>query len=166
LPRSSHAGTAAKSLHAVRTAETNARRYGEMSVAAGEVIAHRMALGAQAMIDPAGADHAEFSTMITEKVAAFAQAGAASLAHSGRAASRVLDYAAAEMAATTRAAAAISRASSPAALAFAGTHIMMDWFTRAMAQSMDVARMAGQMQSAALAPIHRTATRNARRLKG
>jgi hypothetical protein len=145
----------------------NARRAGELGVNAGEVIAKRLALGAQALADPAGADHAEFSRMVTEKMTAFSQAGAASLAHSGKAASLAMNYVAGEIAASTRAAAAISRAAdNPASLAVAGAGIMMDWFGRAFEQSLAVAGLAGQMQSAAMKPIHRTAKRNARRLKG
>src|SRR5271168_412123 len=48
-----------------------ALKAGESAVAAGTVIGHRVAMGAQAMQDPFNADPTEFARMGTEKLTAF-----------------------------------------------------------------------------------------------
>lgn len=62
------------------TLQDNARRAGETAVAAGRTIARRQALLAEAVADPARLANPEFSRMVTEKVAATAEATLAGIA--------------------------------------------------------------------------------------
>src|SRR5580658_1360405 len=54
-------------------------KMGESAVAAGAVIGHRVALGAQALHDPLGTDPEESTRMSTEKLCAFAASSQAVL---------------------------------------------------------------------------------------
>jgi hypothetical protein len=150
--------------NAARVAATNGRKTGELAVAAGRVVAKRVSLGAAAAIDPLNADHAEFARMVPEKTIAFSQAGMTSLRYSGEVAQRVASYAASEMAAMAAAAVAIAGCRTSAGIVAAQSRFSTAWFTRALSQSIALGSLAMRSQGAAMAPIHRTATANARRL--
>ena len=143
---------------------TSYGKHGELALASGEVVAKRLALGAAAMVDPLGADHAELARMIPEKVAAFSDAGAVLLQRSGAVARQVAKFAANEMALAMRAGMALAACRTPAELATAQSRLVTAWFGRAMSQSIALGSMAVRSQAAAMAPVHRTATANARRL--
>lgn len=107
-------------------------RYGEMLVAANDVIGKRSALIAAGCRDPLNADYAEMMLMSSEKLAAFSQAGSA--------------------------------------LWGEWTKLQLD-FGRAMTSAHSprrAVRMATRVMGAggkALAPVHKRATANSRRLK-
>jgi sensor domain CHASE-containing protein len=151
-------------LHAMTLGGDNLRSSGEMAMAAGQVIAHRMGLGVSAMVAPGDADHAEFARMVPEKLEAFTHSGTALLRRSGKTGEALLRYSAAEMAAASQALLALSTARSPTALALAPMQYAQGWFDRALRQCMSLGLHALHAQSAALAPIHRAATQNAARL--
>jgi hypothetical protein len=157
---------AAKRLgNAVRTAGTNSRKTGELAVAASQVVTKRMALGAAAIMDPLNADHAEFATIVTEKAKAFSEAGMTWLQGSAEIAERVTSFAASEMAASAAAARALARCRTSAALFATQSNAVTAWFARALSHSIALGALAMRSQAAALAPIHRAATANARRLR-
>jgi hypothetical protein len=113
----------------------------ELAVAAPQVIAARLAM----LADPAAENKAEAVLMVTEKAQAFAEAG---LAASGRAAQMGLRTAAFMVTE------GMSAGGSPVAAA-----------DRLFAYWSGMTRLSLQMQAAALAPLHKAATDNARRLK-
>jgi hypothetical protein len=120
----------------------------ETALAAGEVIARRTATIDHAMRNPLAADHAELAQMVSEKAAAFGEAGQIAL--------RDLYVLQAEFAATA------ARAGSDAGrINFAALSEMLGLWERAARGAMTSA--AAPRRS--LKPIHRRATANARRLK-
>jgi hypothetical protein len=150
---------------AMALAGTNSARNGGLAVAAGEVIAKRMALGAAALVDPMNADHGEFAKMIPEKTAAFSAAGLVWLQWSARVTQQMAVFAANEAALAAQAGAAMASCRTPADLAAAQGNFAMAWFSRALSQSVALGSMALRSQAAAIAPVHRSATANARRLR-
>ncbi len=149
---------------AMKAAKMHARRTGELATAAGHVIATRMALGANAMIDPLNADHAEFARLIPEKTSAFSEAGVSLLHWSSAAAGQMANFATTELAGTATAAAALSCCRTPAALVAMQTGIATAWLARALSQALSLGTLAMKSQRDAMDPLHRTATANARRL--
>jgi Phasin protein len=143
---------------------TSHGRHGELALASGGVVAKRMALGAAAMVDPLNADHAEFARMVPEKAQAFADAGAVLLQRSGAVAQQMAKFAANEMALAMRATVALAACRTPSDLAAAQARLVTAWLGRAMSQAIALNAMAVRSQAAAMAPVHRTATANARRL--
>ena len=141
-------------------------KHGELALASGDVVAKRMALGAAAMADPLHADHTEFARMIPEKAHAFSDAGVVLLQRSGAAVQQVARFAANELALATRATMALAACRTPAELAAAQARLLTAWFGRAMSQSIELNAMAVRSQAAVMAPVHRTAIANARRLGG
>jgi hypothetical protein len=150
--------------HASRVAGTNGRKSGELAVAAGQVIAKRVALAAAAIVDPLNADLVEFSRIIPEKTTAFSSAGMAWLQGSSEAAQRMSAFAASELARATTAAVAIAGCKTPAGIMAAQRSFATAWFARMFSQSIALGSLAMKSQSAAMAPIYRAATANARRL--
>jgi hypothetical protein len=155
----------ARKLHAAsRIAGTNGRKGGELAVAAGKVIAKRVALAAAAVVDPLNADHAEFARIIPEKATAFSSAGMAWLQGSSEAAQRISAFAASELATAATAALAIAGSKTPAGAIAAQRSFATAWFARVFSQSIALGSLAIKSQGAAMAPIYRAATANARRL--
>jgi hypothetical protein len=117
----------------------------ELAVASPQVIAARLAMGAAAMTKPSTSANEEAVLMVAEKAQALAEAGLA--------ASRP----AAEM--TTRTAAFLfNEASSLDASPTAAAGRLYDYWA-------GMARLSLQMHAAAVAPIHKVAVANAKRLK-
>ncbi len=139
---------------------------GELALAAGEVVATRLAIGAAALLDPVNADHAEFARLVPEKAEAFSAAGTALAQRSADIAHQVTSFAVGELVLACKAAAAMADCHTPAALLFAQGRFVMGCVTRSLSQSAALAALAVNAQAAALAPVHQTATANARRLKG
>jgi hypothetical protein len=148
----------------MRVAGANNRKAGETTMAAGRVVAERMNLGAAAMIDPCNADFAEFAKIIPEKTVAFSAAGMTWLQWSGEIAERIAGFAAGEMAQVAEAAAAIASCRTPAGVIAAQSRFATAWFARALAQSIALGSLTLRTQGAAMAPMHRATTANARRL--
>lgn len=148
----------------LRLAGDNAGKTGELALAAGRVIGHRMTLGTRAMMNPAAADHAEFSRMIPEKIGAFSEAGSIWLRWSGQIAEQVAGYVRREVAAVETASHSLATCRSPAGLVALQQQMVTDWLTRLLSQSLALGALAMQSQGATLAPVLRTAAANARRL--
>jgi hypothetical protein len=150
--------------NAMVLAGTNTRKTGELTTAAGQVVAKRMALGATAVIDPLNADHVEFAKIIPEKTMAFSEAGVTWLHWSGEVAERRASFAAREMAYGADAAVAMARCRTPAGVIATQSIFASAWFARALSQSIALGSLVMRSQGAVMAPIHRAATANARRL--
>jgi hypothetical protein len=150
--------------HALRVAGTNGRKGGVLAVAAREVVAKRVALAAAAIIDPLNADHVEFARIIPEKATAFSSAGMAWLQGSSEAAQRISAFAASELAMAATAAVAIAGCKTPAGIMAAQSRFATAWFARVFSQSIALGSLAMKSQGAAMAPLYRAATANARRL--
>jgi Phasin protein len=150
--------------NAMVLAGTNTRKTGELTMAAGQVAAKRMALGVTAMIDPLKADRVEFAKIIPEKTMAFSEAGTTWLQWSGEVAERMASFAVREMARGVDAAVATARCRTPAGVIATQSSFATAWFARALSQSIALGSLAMRSQSAVMAPIHRAAMANARRL--
>jgi hypothetical protein len=136
----------------------------EMAHAAGTVIAHRNALGLRAMTSPAEAT-AELSRLIPEKLQAFSAAGAAIGGHTAEMGQRMARIASDEVAIATQTATQFWLCRTPADYFALQNRLVMDWFGRAFSRSMSMGTMITRSQAAALLPVHRAATDNARRLQ-
>lgn len=140
------------------------RHTAEIAVAANEVIAARLALATvPRAVTPAG--QAEFARMVPEKAHAFAAAGAGAAQHLAAIAIDANRAALRESEAAARAGVAMFTATSPETFAAAQRDWLTGWFGRAIAQAQSMAAATAAMQAAMVAPIHRTATANARRLR-
>jgi hypothetical protein len=160
-------GAADHSLSSViAVARRNAGSGGEIAVAAGQVIAKRVALGMKAAFDPLGADHVEFARMVPEKVEAFSAAGMIMLTQSGAANRHLTRTASDEVMNTARATLAMADCLSPAALAQAQSAFALAWMSRAAAHFIAMGKLALEAQEAAMAPIRQTLTANVARLGG
>jgi hypothetical protein len=137
----------------------------ELAVASGEVIARRMALGATALADPATADHVEFSRMVPEKMAALSAVAAVVQQRSVAVMAEMTRFASREATIALHAAGELALCSTPSALAAAQGRFVVGWFARAASQSLALGSLAMSAGGAMLAPIHRTATGNAKRLR-
>jgi hypothetical protein len=142
-----------------------ARKSNELAVASGEVIAHRMALGAAAFADPMTADHVEFSRMVPEKMAALSAVAAILQRRSTALLAEMARFARSEAAIALRAAGEITRCRTPADIAAAQSRFVLGWFARAISQSLTLGGLAMSAGGAMLVPVHRAATDNAKRLR-
>ncbi len=149
---------------ALRSAGGNASKAGEIGSSAPRVIAERMMLATRAMIDPKNADHAEFARMIPEKTKAFSLAGLSWLRSSARIGARINTDLATEAISLAEAMVAISACKSVVGIMEIQSRFATAWFSRAVVRASTLGSLATASQSAALRPIHRTVTGNARRL--
>lgn len=145
-------------------ARDNAGKTGDLAVAAGRVIQHRMALGTKALMNPAAADHTEFSRMIPEKIGAFSEAGSVWLRWSGAIAEQVTVYVRREVAAAEEAVSALAACNSSAGRIVLQQKMATAWLERMFSQSLALGAMMMRSQGATMAPVLRTAEANARRL--
>jgi hypothetical protein len=141
-----------------------ALKLGESAVAAGAVIGHRVALGAQAMNDPLGADHGEFARMGLEKLAAFTASSQALAGECHSIQHEVMKFTASQTASAFRAAMEMATAFSPGAVLAAQRRWAADSLARANAHAAKLVELSAGMTGMALAPVHETVTRNAARL--
>lgn len=123
----------------------------ELAAAAPQVIAARLAMGAAALSTPSTKANTEALRMVSEKAQAFTEAGMAAGASAAEIGTRTAAFMMAE------AAAGAAALTTPFGAAQAAGRFCDHWT--------GMARLGLQMQSAALAPIHKAATANARRLK-
>jgi len=142
----------------------NALKTGDLLEASGHVVAQCMTLGAAAMIDPLNANHAELATIIPEKIVAFSEAGMTWLQWSGEVAEQMASFAATEMATVAHAAVAMANCRTPAGMIATQSEFATAWFARALSHSIALGSLTMRSQGAVVAPIHRTAMANARRL--
>lgn len=150
--------------HAMQLAGSASAKTGEIGVAAIRVIARRVGLGFKAAMDPHTADHAEFARMVPEKTRAFSEAGLISMRSSAEIGARMCGFLAAEMVTLSQTMLAISRCTTAAGVMEIQSRFFTAWMTRAVSQSQTLGSLALRSQSAAMNPIHRTVTGNARRL--
>jgi hypothetical protein len=145
-------------------ASRNASSSNDLTMAAGEIIAKRMALGMAAAFNPMGADHAEFGRMMPEKMEAFTAAGNIAMAETNQAGWAIARLASDEMMVTARATIAMVTCSSPVAMAEAQGQFALDWFNRAATNFFAMGMLALGVQEAAMVPIQATVAANTERL--
>ncbi|HLZ64781.1 MAG TPA: polyhydroxyalkanoate granule-associated phasin [Aliidongia sp.] len=142
-----------------------ARTVSETVTAAGAVIGHRVALGAQAVADPLNADHhAEFSLMTSEKVTAFSDAGAAMMDELHDLHREVMKFAAQQVAGTAQAVFALGSSETPSAMFEVQRRFLEDSWARGSAHLFKLAALGSGVSAQVLAPVHSAATANAKRL--
>jgi len=137
----------------------------ELAVASGRVIAERAALGVAAFIDPANADHAEFARMAPEKMTAFSAAAAVLQRRAGAFVGQMARFAGDEATIALRVTGELARCRSHADLLVLNNRVAVAWLGRAFAHSVTLGALAVGASGAAMAPVHRAATGNARRLQ-
>lgn len=157
-------GNLKKQKKTVRAAIKSTTQVGELALAAGRVVARRSALAAAAMLDPANADHAEFSRMVPEKTAAFSASGMALFRWAGEIAYQVARLTSDEAASMVRASTELARCRTPAAAIAAQRSFAVGWWERAASHVLRASALAMRSHGAMVAPLHRAATSNDRRL--
>jgi O-methyltransferase involved in polyketide biosynthesis len=150
----------------IATATQNADRSGDLAVAAGGVIAKRVALGVAAAFDPLKADHVEFARIVPEKLEAFTAVGMIMLRQTEQATRQMTRFASDEVATMTSQAMAMASCKTPASLMLAQTRFAMGCFERASAQFLAMSMLMLSGQDAAMAPLRQTVAVNAERLAG
>ena len=133
--------------------------------ASAEVIAARAALMTRGLSDPNGQDLVELSLMSSEKTEALAASATALAANAGTVGQRLGRAAMDEAALAMQAAAAMAGAATPTGVAEAQFRYALGWWSRAAGQALTLNNEILKAQADALAPIHKTATANARRLR-
>jgi hypothetical protein len=139
-------------------------RNGELGLAAGNVIARRVALGVAAMGNPAAADHAEFARMVPEKVEAFSAAGGILVQKSAAIGRQVARYTVSEAGLASQAAIGMAACRSPVDLFNAQSRYLAGAAGRLFALGFRLGTMGLAIGGAAMVPVHRAATANAKRL--
>jgi hypothetical protein len=145
-------------------ATRNAGSSSDIAVAAGQVIARRVALGVAAAMDPLRADHSEFDRMVPEKLEAFSAASIIMLRQSSQATQQITRFAADAVMTAARATIAMAGCRSPVALAQAQGSFAFGWWGRITENLMAMGMLALGTQEAVMAPIRLTVTANAQRL--
>lgn len=145
-------------------AARNADTSNDIAIAAGEIIARRVALGVAAAFDPMGTDHAEFGRMMPEKIEAFSAAGMIVLEQSNRVGWELSRLASDEVVTTAKATLAIASCGNPAAMLEAQGKFAFAWFNRAATNFFAVGMLALGVQQAAMVPIQQTIAANTKRL--
>jgi hypothetical protein len=134
-------------------ARRSAGRTNDLRLAAGHVVAMRMALGVAGALDPARSDHAEFARMVPEKVQAYSATNRIMLKHSGLIAREVTRLASAETQTTARATTAMVSCANPADLATAQSTYLAALLDRTTKNLVAIAMMAFSAQDAAMGPV-------------
>lgn len=145
-------------------AATTTLKGNELALASGRVIARRTALGVAALFDPASTDHVEFSRMVSEKMAAFSTVSSVVRQRSSAIVEQMMGVAAREATLALRVAGEIAASRTPADMVAAQSRFILGWFERAFSQSLALGALATSAGGAMLAPVHRAATGNAKRL--
>lgn len=143
---------------------SNAAAGGELMLASGTVIALRAAMGVRGLAAPATADHGELARLLPEKSEAVSAASVILLQQAGEAAHRATLFALEELSAAADASTEIAACGDPSAFAALQGNLALAAFGRVMAQSIAMGTLAMVAQQAAMAPFHRAATANAKRL--
>ncbi len=138
---------------------------GELGVAAGAVVAQRLALGVAALGNPAEADLVEFGRMVPEKVEAFSAAGSIMVARSAAIGQQVVRYALNEARYASQAAADMAASRTPVEFFGAQSRFMLGAAERMASLSVRLGSMGLAIGGAVLTPVHRTASENSKRLR-
>lgn len=146
--------------HALRAAMTAQ----ELMTASATVIMRRSAIGAAAMERPSAAAFNEGNTMVTEKLAALAESGAATARSGTDAAMAAVGYAVQEAAALGSVAGRLATCATPQAMIEVQEHMLGGFFSRLLTHNLEMGNLLMQASSAALTPFHTAARANARRL--
>jgi hypothetical protein len=136
----------------------------DLAIAAGQVIAKRVALGVAAAINPMAANHTEFARMVPEKVEAFSSAGMAMFEHFGEFGNRIACFASNEVTTTTRATIEMATCFDPLSMLEAQTRFVQAWWDRATANMLTFGMMTLSAQTATLNPIRHAVAANTERL--
>jgi hypothetical protein len=145
-------------------ATQNVRYGGDIAIATTQVIAKRVALGVAATFNPLGADRAEFSRMVPEKVEAFSAASVVLLEQSHQANRQMMCLVSDEVMTTARATIEMTGCFNPATLAETQGRFARAWFSRVASSWITMGSWGLEAQSAAMAPIRQTVVANAERL--
>lgn len=146
--------------HAMRTAMTAQ----ELMTASATVIMRRSAIGAAALERPSAAAFTEGNTMVTEKLSALAESGAATAKSGTDAAMATVGYVVQEAAALGTAAGRLAACATPEAMIAAQEHLLSGFFSRLVTHNLEMGNLLLRAGSAALTPFHTAARANARRL--
>jgi hypothetical protein len=149
---------------AVAEVGATSARAGELGVAAGKVVAHRVGLGLAALANPLDADHAEFARMVPEKTEAFTAAGTIMLERTAAIGQRIAAHTMKEAMLAGRAGLEMAATADPASLLRVQSRFLAGAASRFIELAMQVGGMSLAIGGAALVPVHRTATANARRI--
>lgn len=133
--------------------------------AAAAVITARTEMAALGCANPSAATRAEMGLMVTEKVDAFAKAGAVVADGAGQIARRSASYAVDETLAAAGAFSRLASCRSPAEAALLQTKLAADFLTRSFTFGLAMNALATRTGDNALRPIHRAVTANEKRLK-
>lgn len=150
--------------HAMSVAGTNSRKTGELLEAARHVVARRMTIGAMAVSSPLNADTVELAKIIPEKARVFSESGMTLFHWSGQLAAQMAIFAAREMTTVVQATVGMASCRTPSDVISRQRSFATAWFSRAVSQSIALGSLAIRAQAAAMAPMHRSATENAKRL--
>jgi hypothetical protein len=145
-------------------ATRNAESGSDLAMAAGRVIAKRVALGVAAAMNPLLADRTEFERMVPEKLEAFLAASVIMLTQSGQAGQQITRFASDAVMTATRATIAMAGCATPAALAEAQGTFAFGWMDRVAANFIAMGMLALGAQEAVMVPIRQTVAANAQRL--
>ena len=148
----------------MKAATRNAGTSNDLAIAAGQVIAKRVALGVVAAFDPTQANHAEFGRMMPEKMEAFSAASMIMLERSSQAGWEITRLASDEVMTTARATLSIAACANPVTMAEAQSKFALDWFARAASNFFAIGMLALGAQRAAMVPIEQTVAANTQRL--
>jgi O-methyltransferase involved in polyketide biosynthesis len=148
----------------MRAAKRNAGNSNDLAIAAGQIIARRVALGVAAAFDPIGADHAEFGRIMPEKMEAFSAASMIMLEQTNQAGWEITRIASDEVMTTARATLSIAACTSPVAMAEAQSQFALAWFSRAASNFFAMGMLAIGVHEAAMVPIQQTIAANTERL--
>jgi hypothetical protein len=153
------------SLNGVMTAATrNAGTSNDLAIAAGQIIAKRVAIGMAAAFDPLQADHTEFNRIMPEKVEAFSTAGIIMLEQSNHAGWELTRIASDEVMTTARATLSIASSINPLEMAQAQGEFAVAWLDRVASTFFAMGMLALGAQEAAMVPIQQTIAANTERL--
>ena len=146
-------------------AGTAARRATQLAVDSSEVIAARFALAATALANPTQADGTEFRRMVSEKVTAFAAASQIMTARCATLGIELARLGAIEAQEARRGFADLALAGSPQSAWAAQARLVGGFWGRAWGNAALLTQLGLRAQAAALAPVQRAASANARRLR-
>jgi O-methyltransferase involved in polyketide biosynthesis len=147
-------------VEATRTAGSGS----DLALAAGHVIAKRVALGVAAAMDPLNADRTEFERMVPEKMEAFTAAGMILVEQSNQVGRQISRLASDAVLSSARATFAMAGCATPVALAAEQGRFAREWFDQATAAVVAMGMLALRAHDAAMDPIRRTVAANAERL--
>ncbi|HEY2132120.1 MAG TPA: hypothetical protein VGH36_03960 [Acetobacteraceae bacterium] len=136
----------------------------DLAIAAGQVIARRVALGVAAAVNPMQADHAEFARMVPEKMEAFSAAGMAVIEHSEGVTSQISRFASDEVMTAAWATIEMAACADPFSMLAAQGRFIQAWFDRTAANFMTLGMMTLGVPAAALAPLQVAVAANTERL--